>query len=272
MSTPALPRKPELEDTAEHRSDFNKRLFAVAISVGFATTLANMDFVKQGDWPRSDEWQRLLTLATGLFLSVQSWDGYLRSIAEKRLYGAKRFAIDIFLIFTYLFLLLTSAHIHIWLWTIAVIFLIYFIWDILSVREFPECYLPKGRVEKVRTATAGETFEVYWAGFLGKQDYYRGPVITFSWLVYFVLLAAMCHPPGGSCNLLMSCIAFVVFGLWQYRGDKNHVTVEMNDGNETKIFGYDMWKRALYVALGVCGIWLAGIVSPKLCQLMAQCI
>jgi hypothetical protein len=80
---------------AQIRDDFIRRLFAVAISVGFAATLIKMKWVENGSWPAYHEWEQLAILATGLVATVLSWDGYLASIEAKPLNGYGSFAIDI---------------------------------------------------------------------------------------------------------------------------------------------------------------------------------
>ena len=59
------------------RADIVKRLFAVAISVGFAARLAQMDWVKNGTFPNFGEWQQNLELFTALVATLLSWDSYL---------------------------------------------------------------------------------------------------------------------------------------------------------------------------------------------------
>lgn len=55
---------------AEIREDFAKRLFAVAISVGFATTIARMEWIKLGEFPTAAEFDQILILITGLIATA----------------------------------------------------------------------------------------------------------------------------------------------------------------------------------------------------------
>ena len=45
---------------AEIRSDFIGRLFAVGVSVGFATAIIRMNWVKTGDFPNHTELEQIL--------------------------------------------------------------------------------------------------------------------------------------------------------------------------------------------------------------------
>src|SRR5207248_9539885 len=87
------------------RADLIRRLFAVAISVGFATTVATMDCVRNGTPPTFAEWEQVSILITALIATVLSWDGYLLAIETRQLVGFWRYAIDIVLVFIYMLLL-----------------------------------------------------------------------------------------------------------------------------------------------------------------------
>src|SRR5260370_12000465 len=109
-----------MSDRAKIRDDLIRRLFAVAISIGFAATLIKMGWVEKGSVPTLPEWEQLCILLTGLIATVLSWDGYLASIAAKPLIGFWRFAIDIMLVFIYMFFLISSAKPCFWLPLLAI--------------------------------------------------------------------------------------------------------------------------------------------------------
>jgi hypothetical protein len=125
---------------AQIRDDLIRRLFAVAISVGAASTLARMGWVRDGRWLNLSETQQLFILAAAMVATVLSWDNYLVSIKERPLYSFWRFAIDIALVFIYMFLLMTSQHHTWWLFIHALTFALYIIWDALTVKEHLEKY------------------------------------------------------------------------------------------------------------------------------------
>ena len=83
---------------------------------------------------------RILELFTALVATLLSWDSYLLSIKEKKLTAFDRFAIDVLLIFIYMFLLITSKYVPILICTVATIFLLYVLWDALSIRDYPDRY------------------------------------------------------------------------------------------------------------------------------------
>jgi hypothetical protein len=103
------------EQLAELRHDFMRRWFAIAISVGFASTVVRMAWVQNGTWPAHPEAEQIARLFVALLATVLSWEGYLTSISEKKLFDFARYLIDILLVFMYLFLLLTSQFPLFWL-------------------------------------------------------------------------------------------------------------------------------------------------------------
>src|SRR4051794_33065163 len=104
------------------RDDFMRRIFAVAVSVGFATTLSKAEWIQQTRLPNVGELQQLAILLTALTATVASWDGYLVSIDKKPLERTGRYVIDLVLVFIYLLLLLTATNPHWWLAIIVGIF------------------------------------------------------------------------------------------------------------------------------------------------------
>jgi len=217
--------EPSPSPRAKIRDDFIRRLFAVAVSVGFASTLIQMTWVKSALLPTPNEQQQLAILFIGLFATVASWDGYLASIHEKPLEGDWRFSIDITLVFIYMFFLISSSQPTFWLPIIGVIFFLYTIWDALTIREHYEKYVPAGWSGK-RPGILG----VYLHGLFGDRRINRGPAITLCWFIYFVglyLIGRLAFPEK-LCRVffvtlpcsfvLLGPMAFV--GLLFYRSDK----------------------------------------------------
>ena len=77
---------------AEARADLIRRLFAVAISVGFAATLARMTWVQNGTLPNAAELNQTLILATALLAAVLGWDGHLLAMTTSRCSGSGGFS------------------------------------------------------------------------------------------------------------------------------------------------------------------------------------
>jgi hypothetical protein len=206
------------QNQAAIRGDLIRRLFAVAISVGAASTLANMDWVSIGRWPDLGEWQQLSILVVAMTATVLSWDGYLMSIEDRPLVGFWRFAIDIGLVFIYMFLLMTSSHLTWWLNIHAITYLMYLAWDVLSIREYLYKYYSK---DGPLALTAGQNiFGVYIGGFLGSQGVSRGPIITLCWAVFFCGLAYISRDGLSERIFLTSILALA--GLVLYRRDKKN--------------------------------------------------
>src|SRR5258705_6031783 len=93
---------------AEYRLDLVRRLFAVAISLGIGAAIVRADWITQGRVPEGQEVEQIAIVLLALFATVLSWDGYLMSVSKKPLHDWPRFAIDVFLVFTYMFLIVTS--------------------------------------------------------------------------------------------------------------------------------------------------------------------
>jgi hypothetical protein len=216
--------QPPLDRTdvrAEVRDDLIRRLFAVAISVGAAATLAQMKWVEHGRWPCMEEWQQILILSAAMTATVLSWDGYLVSIKERPLRKFWRFAIDILLVFVYMFLLMTSRLLVWWLFIHALIFVLYAVWDFLTVSDWLDKYYipPERRAQQTKR-------QVYIGGLLDSDAVSRGPIITIIWGLYFWLLYLMndralrwLNLPGLNQRIIGTTIV-VVFGLYLYRQDK----------------------------------------------------
>jgi uncharacterized membrane protein len=180
----------ESKAVSEIRKDFIKRLFAVAVSVGFASTLINMHWVKETTSPSPDEWSHLFILLTGLVATVGSWDGYFQALEKAPLEKFGRFLIDIFLVFLYLILLVTSKNQYLWVFLLSAIYLLYWLWDILSVIEHEEKFILDG--EKHPTWTKFKILQhVYINGLKHKAGINKGPAITFIWTVFFVAEAIL---------------------------------------------------------------------------------
>ena len=229
---------------AQIRDDFIRRLFAVAISVGFAATMTKMEWVENGSFPNKPEWEQLSILFTGLVATVLSWDGYLVSIKSKPLNGFGRFSIDILLVFIYMFFLISSKQPGFWLPTLAVVFVLYVIWDFLTVREHMGSYnassVPADADDTYRATTCG-VLSVYVDGFLGRPNVGRGPIITLSWALYFVVLAIM-NLMTAEWQVFVTCL-FAIPGLILYRWDK------AAKPTGASVAGFPMWRRTLTILL-----------------------
>jgi hypothetical protein len=247
---------------AEIRADFIKRLFAVAISVGAATSFVQMDWVKDGVWPNISDWERLTILAVGMFATVLSWDGYLVSIDSKPLGDYWRFTIDIILVFIYMFLLISSRRSYLWLPTLAIIFILYVLWDMLTVREHMKSYdsvLSPAGDEGTYRAGFVDVLRVYGRGFLDRPDTNRGPIITFSWAVFFLILAVLNYVSTARYQVFVTC-AFATVGLFLYRRDKVVQT------RTATIRGYRMFVRTLLIVtlLSLAGLYFCAFaISPS---------
>ncbi len=229
-------------DRAEIRKDFIRRLFAVAISVGFATTLVRMEWVENGELPAGAEIDQLFILFLGLIVTVLSWDGYLASIEKKHLNGDGRFWIDIALVFIYMFLLISSKQSDFWLFTLVVIYVLYAAWDFLTVREHMVSY-NKELVPSIATsdyrASLRQVLSVYADGFRDRPGIDRGPVSTLSWALFFIVIWLV-HRSLPTVGTIGTCL-FAIFGLALYRYDKRKTLKGQN------VRGFSMPRRAFLI-------------------------
>jgi hypothetical protein len=218
---PRPPRKSREEAQTDDRADLIRRLFAVAISVGAATTLYQMRWVQDGRPPCMAEYQQLLILVAAMAATVFSWDGFLWSIEQRPIRKFWRFAIDILLVFIYLFLLMTSKLLTWWLLIHALIYVLYGLWDFLSVTDWIAAYYPSERPADTLTIRG-----VYKEGLRDGALESRGPIITIVWGIYFWALCGLNYlivPRFSGLGLrdyIVITAALVIQGLYLYRQDK----------------------------------------------------
>jgi hypothetical protein len=118
---------------AETRADLIRRLLAIAIAVGFAATLAKMQWVQNGTLPGPAEFNQMLALITALLATILGWDSHLLALRNAPLTDFPRFLLHVVLVFVFMFLLMASTHPGCLLWTLAVIFFLYLVSDLLAI-------------------------------------------------------------------------------------------------------------------------------------------
>jgi hypothetical protein len=208
----------------EIRRDLMTRWFAVAISVGFATALVHMNWLNAGKVPDAAESQQLARIFAALVAVLFSWEGYFLSIGKKKLTTPSRFYIDFVLVLLYTVLLYTSKIPTWWIYIHTISFVFYVWWDVLTIRQFPEQYSSAG-------ANRTSAVAVYDGAVTGRNGYYRGPLVTLIWGVFFLGLSLEQYlfEPRNSWVLM----PFVVFALFRYRQDKRRVSDDSRNGVQT---------------------------------------
>jgi hypothetical protein len=140
LSNPNPQRVKEIK-LIEARNDLVARFVAVAISVGFASSLSKMLWLIFGRVPYPWEWEGLLRLLTALFVAITGWEWFHRDVDPNRdvdlgtVKSWLRFLLDISVVVVSLILLLSFQTERLWLYSLAMIFLLYVLWDILSGRN-----------------------------------------------------------------------------------------------------------------------------------------
>lgn len=233
------------------RNDLMRRWFAVAISVGFATTLVNMQWLGAGHFPDHNELQQLARLTTALIAVVLSWEGYFFSIDSKPLKTTPRFIIDFTLVLLYMVLLYTSKIPTFWLYLHALSFVLYVAWDTLSIKEFRNTYSCDPTPHELPSG------EIYIGGFLGREGVYRGPIITLSWAIFFAGLAGSQLIFGPRNSFLLA--PFAIAGLLLYRSDKTKASKAMAGGASAR----GMAWRGVTITLLLLGVAAVSATLPN---------
>lgn len=188
-------------EPSKSRVDFVKRLFAVTVSVGFASQLSRLLPQPQGNGHTlhllpvlERQWRDLILDLVSIIAVVASWEGYLSSVRMVPINDLGRFYIDIAIVFLYLILLLSTSFYAPWFYILTAIFALYGVWD----------WRKRLRPEYVHSATPG----------LDQATNF----ITAHWLLYFVVLAIAkdVKPNAGFLLAALAAASGVVF----YRVDK----------------------------------------------------
>lgn len=128
-------------------------------------------------------------IALGMITIVFSWDYYLLSISKKKLsrgiYGNIRFYIDIVLVFVYMIFLISSKNTSLWPGIMLTIFSLYVAWDFFTIKQYPSLY--NCSIDGNSIGIFG-VFGVYTRSVFNDEKINRGPIITLTWTVYFVIL------------------------------------------------------------------------------------
>ncbi len=202
-------------EQAKNRADLLKRLFAVTLSVGFANQLIQMDWIKQSRVPTATEVSPIIFLLLGLFLILQSWEGYFAALETKPLERPQRFYMDVAIVFAYLVLLIASHGVAAFLFFTCVIFFMYIVWDLLTFYEYHEHY-----------GIADNSLKTYSKGlvaaFLGRPTRLRhklSTIVAFVWFIeiYGIYLQIKRFSPF----FYLAFVSVSVFvGLYVYRLDQ----------------------------------------------------
>lgn len=166
---------------SDHRSDFIRRLFAIAVSVGFAGALANAGWVEAGRLPIQSELPQLACLVAGLVLVIGSWESYHRHI-HKTDRSILVFYLDVAIVFAYLLMLLLSLSSGVFLWLVGLIFGLFVVWDFLVLVLFKE--VPSRRRALIST--------LWCACFLVLSKMNAQIAVGEIWAAFSVLVAAIC--------------------------------------------------------------------------------
>ncbi len=242
---------------AEIRSDFLGRLFAVGVSVGFATAITRMNWVKAGDFPTPADLNQILILAGGLIASLLSWDRYLAAMETAPPTNFWRYAIDVCLVFIYMFLLITSNNPGFFLPILTIIFCLYVVRDLLIVQQLVGGYkidLSTLQKDGFGAVKLWKVRNAYYSEAVASDDLISSPITAVSWALYFGALTFLDRVSNSHYATIL--VLFAIAGLILYRLDKSH-----RPAGE-KAHGFRFATRMSIIAgLMVCAL---AIVHPPL--------
>jgi hypothetical protein len=169
-----------------------------------------------------------------------------------------RFFIDILLVLIYMILLISSTYPNWLLPILTIIFILYALWDVLTVYEHRYYYYYKRENEQLPQDTSLSS--TYRRGLYSRRSepaIRRGHIITLLWTLYFIVLLIMWM----SCdltNIYLIC-AFASAGLVGYRATKASYYTAAGDlkqkGNGTVLY-YIVVVCALLV-----GAYIASLIT-----------
>jgi hypothetical protein len=135
----------EAEEPQKIGIDFIDPLFAVALHIGFNDWFIRQKWFEAWRFPSGvDEWFTVLTFWLGFWTIVLSWVGYHKSILTKPLLGHKlRFSLDVLLVVAYALLLVQSSDFFAVLTLLALIYVMYALWDWGKMLEYPPDEYPE---------------------------------------------------------------------------------------------------------------------------------
>jgi hypothetical protein len=175
------------------RVDLIKRLFAVTISVGFATrfsmTVFNSAYIDHSALKvgllTAEHWRDGVLLIISMIAVILSWEGYLKAIEASPLEDRVRFYTDITLVFFYLMLMLSSQIFHLWFHLLVLIFILYFIWDIARIVAARKDVSQRAAPRPLSAASIAIT--AVWLGFFTLLDcsvYFSYVRVVDDWLAF----------------------------------------------------------------------------------------
>lgn len=203
----------DAEIDEKNRADFIRRIFAVTVSVGFASQLISMEWVKNGGFPNNEEFTHCIFLLVGLLLVIHSWEYYFFSLEKRPLKTRRRFYTDVVIVFTYLILLVSSKQIPTFLFFTAVIFALYVIWDFL---RFSEDFAGYNR------ATGGIASYISGLGdaLFGRNKEMRPKISSILFFIWFCLLFIVNYQTNFHNSYTYAAI--VALSLFLYRNDQKN--------------------------------------------------
>jgi predicted nuclease with TOPRIM domain len=207
----------------EARKDLIRRFVAIAISVGFATQIVNMELIEHWkeaieQWPSWwPSWttipkvdlpllETMARLCTSMLVILLAWDWYDRDLRSKPLTRIGRFILDAIIVSAELILLLSSSQPQLWAIVLVVIFGFYIVWDVFSIIDHPGAF-DFGDPRSNWWYGPRDIVCTYVGGFRNPRR--RGPLINLTWFLYF-LVVLLVLPFGGMYAPFFTCLMVIL--------------------------------------------------------------
>jgi hypothetical protein len=209
------------DGSAVGRVDAIDFLFTVVIAIGLTPELLGRDYIggilsegwiRSGTCPSWREVEHSLVLLLGILTLTLSWYGYHRSTSRywsgfTELSGLVRFETQIFMVILYGVLMLLLRHSLAAIVILAVIFLLYILWDMAKIDDMME------RDETLcrQYPTTRSRIRFIFAGLGLLHPKFRRQLVTAFWFLVIVLDAFACQVIPSLICVLIAILAVIAY-------------------------------------------------------------
>jgi hypothetical protein len=215
------------------RIDLIRRLFPMAISIGFAGPLVQISWLTNGHLPTSPEFQQLGRLFLSMLFVIMSWDWFHKDIVISPPRTLARFLLDVSIVLAYMIFLICARNHTAWLVTIVLVFFLYVLWDFFSILEVPETGL-------------SDIIKRYGESFARNPSQIDvGPAINLCWFLYFVTVLGLQIWHGYAYPWLTFLLLLVSFVIVRFESNRFTQIELPNKGTRIVTYGFSTIRRLL---------------------------
>jgi hypothetical protein len=236
-----------------------------------------------GNWqqPCKDDWFRFFTLFLGLLTLLLSWFGVhssLKSHAIKyEFIGMCRFFFDITLVILYLFILIFFRNFCFVMILLFIVYLFYFVWDILKTLEYRGLFLTReGQEEKLKDMIRKKALRK--CQLAGRPDSEVDQFLDLAESRFLFLLKGFPHRRnlllfqacfGRQLASLVFCICFGLLLFWYYGSFSERWCTLLLAIAFTILYRFSkeyLWPGLISTVVA----WIVGIIFPVTCRLIVE--